>query len=288
MSQSLIQRYVLYADEAYTSAAGLRYHQFFGGALVLEQFIPHLEATLDRAAGQEGTTWELKWQKVDQLRLNAYLRFMQAFFDELAKGYFRVRVMYLDKFLEPTGITPEQRETAFQRLYYTFIAKAFGWPLAPMSAADEIVLRIFFHHLPDKHEKNAALKTFVRGIPNTRVMRHVRLTIPQDGIAEVASKPHRILQAVDTLIGAIGFRLNGRHLVKQANGRRGNRTRAKEQLYKYIALRLRSLGVANIGITTGKPLGQQSLWSDAIRLWRLEPTAFRRNDSWTKKGRKKK
>lgn len=288
MSRPLTHRYVLYADEAYTSAAGLRYHQFFGGALVLEQFIPHLEQTLDRAAGDEGQGWELKWQKVDQMRLSAYLRFMQAFFDELAKGYYRVRVMYLDKFLEPTAITAEQRETAFQRLYYTFIAKAFGWSQAPLSAADDFALRVFFHHLPDKHEKNASLKAFVRAIPNTQAMRQVRLSIPADGIAEVSSKPHRILQAVDTLIGAIGFRLNDRHLIKQPNGRRGNRTRAKDQLYKYISLRLRSLGVSNVGITTGKPLGQRSLWSDPVRLWRLQPAEFRRDESWVKKQRKKK
>ncbi|MGD0093110.1 MAG: hypothetical protein ABSE73_24625 [Planctomycetota bacterium] len=82
--------------------------------------------------------------------------------------------------------------------------------------------------------------------------------------------------------------MNRLHLVTQENGRRGARTRAKERLYNFILERLRPLGVKNVGITTGKRAGMQSLWLDPIRLWRLEPQGSEVDVKWAKKNREMK
>jgi hypothetical protein len=59
---------------------------------------------------------------------------------------------------------------------------------------------------------------------------------------------------MDIILGAMAFRLNDLHKEKlDGSNKRGKRTIAKENLYKYILAEIRSFYPNfNIGITTGK------------------------------------
>ncbi len=60
----------------------------------------------------------------------------------------------------------------------------------------------------------------------------------KENIADVNSKDHVILQAIDVVLGAIQFRLNDKHtIIPEGKKRRGKRTLAKDRVYKHIQSR---------------------------------------------------
>jgi hypothetical protein len=94
-------------------------------------------------------------------------------------------------------------------------------------------------------------------------------------MAEVDSKEHVILQALDVILGSIQFRLNDKHLEKPEGSRvRGKRTIAKERVYKHILAGIRQVSgrkAFNIGISTGMDVGWESRWLDPYRHWLFKP-----------------
>jgi len=246
-----------------------------------ERFIPVLEGCLDGVAKEQAISREVKWQNVDSKHAEAFSGFMNAFFDELAGNYFRVRVLFLDRYLKSSR--REGKRTEYFKLYYHFITRAFGWQYAPFTKGEKVYLRLFLDKLPDQGETKETFKQFLSKIPETERFQNVRLVIPPDGISEIDSRKHRIAQAIDVIIGALGFRMNDFHKAKSCGKMRGKRTRAKEKVYKVIQERLRDFGVKNIGINTGLYGNWQRLWTDPIRLWRLKPRDYSIDSRWTKK-----
>lgn len=101
------------------------------------------------------------------------------------------------------------------------------------------------------------------------------MLIKEDQIAEIDSHEHVLLQCLDVVLGAMQFRLNDKHLEKPDDQRcRGKRTIAKENLYKMINKRIQDLYPFqfNIGISTGKKEGFESLWKDPYRHWMFLPS----------------
>jgi hypothetical protein len=277
------RRYILYCDEAYNAQPALRYHHYYGGLLIGEGFVSRLEQQLLNLASLAGLAGEIKWGKVDGKSRGAYEAFMSGFFDELAQGYFKVRVLFLDRYLKPEYSVKKSKQEQFFTLYYLFVTRAFGWKEAPFATDESVSLRFLFDQLPHKREAREKFREFLSNIPRTKRFGHLKLLIPKDGIAEVDSRRHRIAQGIDVLIGALGYRMNRLHRILTPSGRRGKRTIAKDGVSNAIRTRLRDFGVKNIGITTGtygKPL---ALWNDPIRLWRLEPKDFTVDNSWCKK-----
>lgn len=111
--------------------------------------------------------------------------------------------------------------------------------------------------------------------------------IHKDEISEVDSSKHIMLQFMDLILGAVCFRLNNKHKIKdQATGRRGKRTILKEKLYKHINSRIRDIYPNfNIGISTGcNDLSDR--WTHPYRHWAFIPTSNIRDVSQSK-GHKK-
>ncbi|MFW6065931.1 MAG: hypothetical protein ACOC9S_03845 [Planctomycetota bacterium] len=278
-----IHRYVLYCDEAFNSQSALRYHHYYGGALIEEHLQQDVEKRLDEAARSAGLAGEIKWQKVDQRSEDPYMAFAQAFFDELAAGYFKLRVMFLDKYLRPADVIRKSRRDEYFTLYYTFITRAFGLADAPLDQSDVIVLRLFLDQLPDSGPARTRFRDFLQRIDETRKFAQRQIVIPFDGISEINSKAHRLSQGVDLVIGALGFRMNGCHKITREDGKRGKRTKAKDRVSKAIQQRLRQFGVKNIGITTGTYGRPLAIWRDPVRLWKLRPREFALDRRWVKK-----
>ena len=277
------RRYILFCDEAFNSQRDLRYHHYYGGLLIDERFVDQLERTLDRLARSSGLSGELKWGKVDARSAEAYMEVAAGFFDELAQGYFRVRVLFLDRYLRPSNLIKRSRQEQFFTLYYLFVTRAFGWSVAPFERDEVLTLRFYLDQLPDAGEARSRFKRFLGSIGSTRRFEGIRLHIPEDGISEIDSRRHRIAQLVDLLIGALGFRMNRLHRTSGRKGTRGNRTRAKDRVSKAIQDRLRDFGIKNIGITTGMRGNPLAMWQDPIRLWRLEPKSFTLERRWLRK-----
>ncbi len=220
---------------------------------------------------------------MDEKCQSAYIEFIRAFLDELAQGYFKVRVLFLDKYFSPVTIIKKSRHEQFFTLYYIFITRAFGWNVAPFDKDERIYLRFFLDQLPDAGIARNEFRKFLRGIGNTRRFAHLDLIIPEDGISEIDSREHRIAQAVDLVTGSLGFRMNRLHKVTGPERKRGKRTRAKDEVSDLIRQRLRDFGVKNIGITTGNRGNPLAMWNDPIRLWRLKPKSFILEKKWIKK-----
>lgn len=263
--------YVIYTDES--EKKGKFYSNFYGGVLVrspdLQPAIAHLEQEKIRLNLHR----EVKWQRVTENYLEKYIALMDCFFDEVAAGRVKVRVMFTQNQFIPTGLSPEQRRAEYHLLYYQFIKHAFGLRYAGI-AGQEVLVRLNMDQLPDNREQNAQFKAYVLGLNHNPNFHNAGIRFQADQIAEVESHDHVLLQCLDVVLGAMAFRLNDKHKEKPpGKRRRGKRTIAKERLYKHIRARICQLYPNfNIGETTGKGGDWANLWLHPYRHWKFVPT----------------
>jgi hypothetical protein len=81
-----------------------------------------------------GLTSEIKWQKVDASVVERYEQFLETFFDQMAAGLVFMRVMFTKNSHVPVGLTKEQHEESYYRLYYQFLKHGFGLDQMPEHA----------------------------------------------------------------------------------------------------------------------------------------------------------
>lgn len=263
---------VLYCDES--DSSGKHFANFYGGALVASTDLADVVARLDACKQRLNLHGELKWQKVTEQYLEKYAGFVDEVFALVGDGKLKFRIMFTQNYFSAHRLTTEQRENGFFLLYYQFIKHAFGLRHAGVDGAKTGV-RIYFDKLPDTREKCSAFKGYVAGLNENAGFRRAGLHIRQDQLAEVDSKEHVVLQALDVVLGAMQFRLNDKHKEKPEGSRvRGKRTIAKEKLYKLILGKIREVtgkSNFNIGISTGMSDGWTSRWVDAYRHWLFKP-----------------
>ena len=213
---------------------------------------------------------ELKWSKINAFRVESYCAIMDGFFDMVAEGLIKVRVMFSDNRYLPTALKEGHREMEYHLLYYQFIKHAFG--LRYLESDVELALELYFDMLPQSKEKNKAFKRYIYGLQFLPELSGANLSIREDAIYEVDSKKHLILQCVDIVLGAMAFRLNDHYKDKpEGQYRRGKRTVAKERVYKHINRRIRQIRPNfNIGITT-RTVDLADRFADAYRHWIFKP-----------------
>ncbi len=203
---------VIYCDES--DIAGRHFANFYGGALVESQHLQEVITRLDGCKARLNFHGEVKWQKITENYAQKYIDFASEAF-ALAEGKIKVRVMFTQNYFSAHRLTTEQRENGFFLLYYQFVKHGFGLQFAGVQNQHTAV-RIYFDKLPDTAEKCAAFKGYVSGLSKNRHFRNAGVTIREDQIAEVDSKEHVVLQALDVVLGAMQFRLNDKHLEKPA------------------------------------------------------------------------
>jgi len=273
---------VIYTDES--EKDGRFFANFYGGALVRSaDFEPVRQELQDVALGL-GLTAEIKWQKVSSGYLDRYLALMSAFFRIIGEDRVKLRIMFTQKAYVPTGLTSEQRENEFFLLYYQFIKHAFGIQHCNLTA-DPVRLRIYLDQLPDTKEKALQFKGYLAALERSSEFRSARVLVPADQIAEVSSHEHIILQCLDVVLGSMQFRLNEGHRAKPEGAeRRGNRTIAKEKLYKHINKLICGIYPRfNIGISTGTNGDRANRWHHPYRHWLFVPAEKEIDKSKTKK-----
>ena len=280
----MAHEYTIYCDES--EQAGAFFGGFYGGVLVPSDRLSPAIATLDRIKREQNLFGEVKWQKVSPNYLAKYATFVDGFFDLLANGGLKARVMFVPAALNPRGLGGYQRNNRYFLLYYQFIKHAFGLRYSGSSEIPRRV-RLYLDNIPDTREKRARFKAYVAALSSWREFQKAGVTIDQEQIAEVRSHDHAILQAIDVVLGAIQFRLNDKHRRKPAGShRRGAKTIAKEKLYRHVLGRIRGLHPGfNVGITTGT-LRLEDRWEQPYRHWRFEPKESVVDSSKTKRAGK--
>jgi hypothetical protein len=274
--------YVIYTDES--EKEGNFYSNFYGGVLVRSPDLQPVIACLEQEKARLNLHREVKWQRVTENYLEKYIALMDCFFNEVAAGRVKVRVMFTQNQFIPTGLSPEQRRAEYHLLYYQFMKHAFGLRYAG-SAGQEILVRLNMDQLPDSREQNAQFKAYLLGLNRNPNLRNAGIHFQADQIAEVDSHDHVLLQCLDVVLGAMAFRLNDKHKERlPGKRRRGKRTIAKERLYKHIRARICQLYPNfNIGETTGKGGDWGNLWLHPYRHWKFIPAEHEIDATKTKR-----
>lgn len=268
---------VIYTDES--DKDGEYFSNFYGGVLVRSPDVESATKRLNDSKTQQNLFGEIKWQKVTRNYLDKYIAVMDEFFDLIARDVAKVRIMFTNNQYVPQGLTDEQRQTEYHRLYYQFIKHAFGLPHCSDELGSPIRVRLNLDQMPTTSEETAQFKSYVEGLNRNAAMRRGGIRFDNQQIAEVASHDHVLLQCLDIVLGAMAFRLNDKHLVKPAGQpQRGKRTIAKEKLYRHISGRIRQIYTNfNVGESTGIHGDLANRWKHPYRHWKLIPKNHERD-----------
>lgn len=268
---------VIYTDES--DKDGEFFSNFYGGVLVRSVDLAAVIQRMEAVKVQQNLFGEIKWQKVTENYLTKYIAVMDGFFDVIAADLAKVRIMFTSNQYVPQGLTNEQRQTEYHRLYYQFIKHAFGLQHCTAEHPGPVRIRLNLDQMPTSGEETAQFKSFVVGLNQNPEMRRADVHFDVQQIAEVESHDHVLLQCMDVVLGAMAFRLNNKHQVKpEGQLRRGKRTIAKEKLYKHISAKIRQIYPHfNIGESTGIQGDLANRWRHPYRHWKLIPKNHERD-----------
>lgn len=216
---------------------------------------------------------EIKWSRVTANYLSKYKAMMDMFFEHIQVDQVKVRIMFRHNINQKRTLSAYDKAHGYFLLYYQFIKHAFGLKYSNDNKRQPIYLRTFFDELPDSREKAELFKNHIFALQSLKDFETANLKIRRRDINEIDSKNHVMLQCLDIVLGSIAFRLNNMHKEKpEGQYRRGKRTVAKEQLYKYIHKKIcLTYPNFNIGITTGTGGKIENIWEHPYRHWSFVP-----------------
>ncbi len=267
----MAQEYIIYCDES--SGKGAHFSDFYGGALVQSEHLQEVISTLERRKKELNFGGEVKWNKVPGhvAYTQKYMDLMTCFFDLIAAGKIKVRIMFRQNTIQARNLTKEHLEQKYFILYYTFIKRGFGLDCSPVVAGG-VRVRIYPDKIPDTAEQMERFRSFLVALARRPEFRQRGIKIHKEDVTDVVSHDHVILQCLDVVLGAMHFRLNDFHKeIPEGKRQRAKRTRSKEKVYKHINARIRSIYPGfNIGTSTAQR-AEDSRWADPYRHWRLIP-----------------
>ena len=263
------KEYFIWCDESLKK--GKFYSNFYGGILISSSHIVEVLSKLKKAVHKANITDEIKWQKVNAFHLPQYTEILSIFFKLVKQNKIKVRIMFTQNANVPKGLQKHQLDNEYFLLYYQFFKHAFGLKYANATHLP-IYIRAYFDNLPDTVSKSQQFKEYIKGLESTREFQLAKLKIRKEDITEVDSKNHLPMQYLDVILGAMAFRLNNLHKEKPiGKKRRGERTKAKEKLYKHISKHVRELKKGfNIGVSTGREVDEDT-WHQGYRHWLFVP-----------------
>lgn len=264
--------YILYCDES--SQRGPRFSDFFGGCLISSKDLPEITNALNTKKAELYLLGEIKWSKVTSNYLSKYIELMTLFFSYVKSDKIKIRIMFRDNKDVSSNSATISADDKYFKLYYQFIKHAFGF-MHIKSSDEPIYIRVYLDQLPDKKVKCAEFKQYIVGLPKINDYKNSPVIIREEDVAEVRSHDHVLLQCLDVVLGAMFFRLNLLNkVVPEGKNRRGNRTVAKEKLYKHIRLQIEGIFPHfNIGESTGEWNIDYPgyYWKHSYRHWKFKP-----------------
>ena len=267
--------YIIYCDESISR--GKYFSNFYGGALVRSIDFDNVVKLLTNKALELNLFKEIKWNKVTENYLEKYEEMIKLFFDLIREDKVKIRIMFNQNAEVATNLTKEKRDNGFFLLYYQFVKHAFGLIYHTENPTTKTFLRLYFDKLPDTRLKTENFKNNIFGLQGLEKFRAAKLKIRYEDIAEVNSHDHIILQCMDIILGSMAFRLNDLYKEKPiGETRRGKKTIAKDNLYKFILSQIKSLNNHknfNIGVSTGT-IHQRDKWTSSYSHWKFTPKEF--------------
>ena len=256
------------------------YSNFYGGLLInsndYTDIINEAQSLVD-SLNLNGE--EIKWQKVNGFTFEKYKKIVDLIFQLLSSGKAKIRIFFKHNQYEALSLGEIHKRDEFFILYYEFIKHAFGLQYCDYPI-DERYIRLFFDDIPARGERINDFKRYLLGLNDIKEFKTNGLKIRQNDILEVNSSEHLLLQFLDLILGAMCFRLNNKHKVKQEDtGKRGKRTIIKEKFYKYIYSKISELKPRfNPGESTGL-IDFSDRWTQTYRHWSFKPNNYVRDNS---------
>ena len=171
-------------------------------------------------------------------------------------------------------------------LYYYFLKSAFGLKFSnPTPFKNKVNFSFYLDDLPCSENQKKSLKTSLYRYNHELKQSNIEIT----EIIEINSKKHVIQQCMDIVLGAMNFRLNDFHKIKDIEtGKRSKRTIAKDKLYKVIYSNITEIRPRfNVGISTGIDGDSSNYWKHSYRHWNFVSSYSHFDKSLTKKGIRK-
>ncbi|MFN8710377.1 MAG: hypothetical protein ACK526_20080 [Planctomyces sp.] len=154
--------YVIYTDES--DRDGDFFSNFYGGVLVRSPDLDGVIQRLETCKQSQNLFGEIKWQKVTEPYLEKYKSVMDAFFEEITADRVKARIMFTSNQHVPQGLSAEQRQSVYHRLYYQFIKHSFGLQHSTDGLQPPVRIRLNLDQMPTSREETAQFKSFLLGL----------------------------------------------------------------------------------------------------------------------------
>lgn len=213
-------------------------YMVIGGVVVTQSYEKTILEKIREFREMKKYPWEFKWHKLSPSKLAEYRGFVDILFDCTEYIHFKAIVVDTTEYDRQM----EDNELGYYKLIYQFLLHGFGQYLQP---DDRWV--IILDKRTTKYYKLSTLWAILnKGINKKyKVGKNlVRFIRPMD------SKKHNLIQMSDVIIGAIGYEMNGYHLLPNASS-------AKIALAQHIA---RKVGLINLQQQTPKSKREFSIW----------------------------
>jgi len=178
------REYILFCDES--DRSGAFYSNFYGGVAVGASHYQRVTDRLNQKKAELHLFGEVKWESISEPYANKYIALMETFFEAVATGQVRVRIMFRQSAHVAPQLTTEQRDNEFFLLYYQFLKHGFGVAHLP-PAQSRMRLRLYFDQFPDTSEKAAQFKGFLLGLQRNPAAAAAGVDIFPEDITEVRS-----------------------------------------------------------------------------------------------------
>ena len=259
---------------------------FMVGALIKVSDVQSIEKALNDKKDELNLNGEIKWTKVTGNYLDKYIEMINLFFYFIKSGKIKFRVMFGQNAYVTDGLTKEHADNEYSILYYYFLKSAFGLKFSnPTPFKNKVNFSFYLDDLPCSENQKKSLKTSLYRYNHELKQSNIEIT----EIIEINSKKHVIQQCMDIVLGAMNFRLNDFHKIKDIEtGKRSKRTIAKDKLYKVIYSNITEIRPRfNVGINTGIDGDSSNYWKHLYRHWNFVSSYSHFDKSLTKKGIRK-
>jgi hypothetical protein len=280
------KRYIIFCDES--DDKGQFYSNFYGGAMIeaskQQSINDELQACKDAANIFGG---EMKWVKISEPYVDKYIAFVDKAFDIIERGDMKIRIMFTQN-MYLAKLKEHQIGNDYFMLYYQFIKHAFGLQYS-VPAGGSASAAVLLDDVPHNAEKFHQFKEYMSSLSAFPIWTRAGFSIAYEDIADVNSKNHNILQALDVILGGMQSRLNEKHTKPQPQAkRRGKRTKAKARVYEAILKRIQKIYPRfNVGVSTATHDGLHMRFEHRYRHWLFIPNDADVDHNRTKRAAKK-
>jgi hypothetical protein len=189
--------YQVYVDESCQNA-----HDFLVlGCIVIDSNkIETLKDALNAVRDRHATYGEVKWQKVSRNKFDFYKEFVDVYFDLATSDVLHFHTLVVEcKTMDDSQFNGGNSDIGFNKLIYQLLLHRCG-------RRYQGPLYVFLDDRPSPTPADA-----IRPILNAAMAKAGDSSAPFKRVTFVQSHASLAVQLVDVLIGAIGYRKNGKH-----------------------------------------------------------------------------